>query len=90
MRDVLVRLQLHYDKAQGVFSVQFSAIPARLADLPTKKTILSPPPVDGTGGTGLEHELLPFVFNGVIVTGGEKKWGWRGPSCQLEIARVLE
>ncbi|KAG8267485.1 hypothetical protein J6590_051025 [Homalodisca vitripennis] len=34
--------------------------------------------------------LLPFVFNGVIVTGGEKKWGWRGPSCQLEIARVLE
>ncbi|KAG8254961.1 hypothetical protein J6590_104230 [Homalodisca vitripennis] len=37
-----------------------------------------------------EDELLPFVFNGVIVTGGEKKWGWRGPSCQLEIARVLE
>ncbi|KAG8266206.1 hypothetical protein J6590_077078 [Homalodisca vitripennis] len=36
------------------------------------------------------YELLPFVFNGVIVTGGEKKWGWRGPSCQLEIARVLE
>ncbi|KAG8261585.1 hypothetical protein J6590_070025 [Homalodisca vitripennis] len=34
-------------------------------------------------------ELLPFVFNGVIVTGGEKKWGWRGPSCQLEIARQL-
>ncbi|KAG8323333.1 hypothetical protein J6590_006340 [Homalodisca vitripennis] len=21
------------------------------------------------------HELLPFVFNGVIVTGGEKEWG---------------
>ncbi|KAG8284580.1 hypothetical protein J6590_083080 [Homalodisca vitripennis] len=41
------------------------------------------------GGSG-KHELLPFVFNGVIVTGGEKKWGWRGPSCQLEIARVLE
>ncbi|KAG8248497.1 hypothetical protein J6590_038197 [Homalodisca vitripennis] len=36
-----------------------------------------------------KHELLPFVFNGVIVTGGEKKWGWRGPSCQLEIARQL-
>ncbi|KAG8297058.1 hypothetical protein J6590_043482 [Homalodisca vitripennis] len=35
------------------------------------------------------YELLPFVFNGVIVTGGEKKWGWRGPSCQLEIARGL-
>ncbi|KAG8279841.1 hypothetical protein J6590_095767 [Homalodisca vitripennis] len=40
--------------------------------------------------TGQADELLPFVFNGVIVTGGEKKWGWRGPSCQLEIARVLE
>ncbi|KAG8300586.1 hypothetical protein J6590_072762 [Homalodisca vitripennis] len=22
--------------------------------------------------------------------GGEKEWGWRGPSCQLQIARVLE
>ncbi|KAG8266759.1 hypothetical protein J6590_065267 [Homalodisca vitripennis] len=27
-------------------------------------------------------------FNGVINRGGEKEWGWRGPSCQLQIARV--
>ncbi|KAG8303531.1 hypothetical protein J6590_007190 [Homalodisca vitripennis] len=37
-----------------------------------------------------EYELLPCVFNGAIMPGGEKDWGWRGPSCQLEIARVLE
>ncbi|KAG8271762.1 hypothetical protein J6590_056237 [Homalodisca vitripennis] len=53
---------------------------------------LSPPltPHHRYGHARRANELLPFVFNGVIVTGGEKKWGWRGPSCQLEIARVLE
>ncbi|KAG8305028.1 hypothetical protein J6590_079904 [Homalodisca vitripennis] len=24
--------------------------------------------------------------NGAINVGGEKEWGWRGPSCQLQIA----
>ncbi|KAG8329959.1 hypothetical protein J6590_074331 [Homalodisca vitripennis] len=29
-------------------------------------------------------------FNGAINRGGEKEWGWRGPSCQLQIARKSE
>ncbi|KAG8314511.1 hypothetical protein J6590_091426 [Homalodisca vitripennis] len=30
------------------------------------------------------------MFNGAIKAGGEKEWGWRGPSCQLQIACVLK
>ncbi|KAG8329614.1 hypothetical protein J6590_082354 [Homalodisca vitripennis] len=36
------------------------------------------------------HELLMQRHNEVIATGGDNEWGWRGPSCQLQIARVLE
>ncbi|KAG8338602.1 hypothetical protein J6590_000274 [Homalodisca vitripennis] len=35
------------------------------------------------------NELLMQQRNGVIKTGGVKEWGWRGPSCQLQIPVYL-
>ncbi|KAG8267536.1 hypothetical protein J6590_049188 [Homalodisca vitripennis] len=35
-------------------------------------------------------EFLMHMKNGAIKPGGEKEWGWRGPSCQLQIARKSE